>query len=384
MDLSVFFSPPDAALRQLAERQAAGRLGHHLRQQPQAGAAWQQADVVMLGVPQLDGPLGLARGVREKLFSLSLPHEDLKLADLGDLLPKDSPEAYEDALTYVLEKLMEAGKTVLLLADSPAVGYSLYQAQVPQDRLLNYVNLASHFALEPPEGNPPEQSYNQQIFLHEPNCLFSYTNLGFQRYFVTSEALQSLNDLNFTALRYGSLRGQCEETEPYLREADFAVFDLSAVRHSDCPGASFPSPGGFSALEACQIARYAGNSARLQSLCLSGFDPGQDLHGHSGQLSALMIWYFLSAFYHRRPLPAPEDRSHFRQYNVQLRAAIEQIRFLYDPFTDHWWMEVPSPEQVGRPHASGKLIACSEADYQTARHDEIPERWWKAFRRMGG
>jgi len=159
-------------------------------------------------------------------------------------------------------------------------------------------------------------------------------------------------------------------------------FEMSAMRQAECPAASEASPGGFSGQEACQIARYAGISPKLQSCCFNGLKLPNDINGQSAHLLATMIWYFMEGYYLRPPVLAPSQIKQFRRYNVTLRTAVEKIVFFYDAVNQHWWMEVPLPNEIGKTHPQSRLVACSEADYQRARHDEIPDRWWKVYHRL--
>lgn len=379
MDLSVFFDPVS---RDLFD----GIKGNQLGSRCWAGGPifpdWAHADLVILGVKNAGKTESLAKAVRPFLYKLSLPHENLALADLGDLKWKDNTEATYDALSYVMEHLMEAGKTVLLIADSATCTFAQYLSFANQDRWINYVHVGPRFHLMEPDTAPDSHTFNRRIFIHEPNCLFSYTNLGYQRYFVGKQELESLRDLQFSGRRYGELAGALEVAEPYLREAHMLSIEMNAIRQSECPAAISPSPGGFSALEACQLARYAGISPDLQSCCISGLNLSHDDQGQSAHLLAIMLWYFMDGFYHRPDKVKPEDLKQMRRYNVQLRAAIEQINFYYDSAHQHWWMEVAMPSEIGKARPQSRLVACSEEDYQTARHDEIPDRWWKAYHKL--
>lgn len=379
MDLSVFF---DSVSRDLFDGIKGNQLGSRCWSGGPTFPDWAQADLVIIGVKEEGKSKGLVNAIRPYLYNLSLPHENLALADLGDLKWKDDLEATHDALAYVMEHLMEAGKTVLLIADSPAFSFAQYLSFANQDRWINYVHIGPKFHLTEPDTAADSATFNRRIFIHEPNCLFSYTNLGYQRYFVSQNELTSLKDLQFSSRRYGELAGSLEVAEPYLRESHMLSFELSAIRQSECPATAAPSPGGFSGLEACQLARYAGISPQLQNCSIHGLNLSKNDNGQSAHLAATMLWYFMDGYYHRPEPVQPEDLKQMRRYNVQLRAAIEQINFYYDSNNQHWWMEVTMPSEIGKVRPKSRLVACSEEDYQTARHDEIPERWWKAFHKL--
>ena len=97
-------------------------------------------------------------------------------------------------------------------------------------------------------------SYLNKIFLHEPNYLFNYSNLGYQTYFTSQESLRVMEKLYFDVHRLGELSGQVAVTEPIIRNASMISFDIGAIRSSDAVGNANATPNGFYGEEACQIA----------------------------------------------------------------------------------------------------------------------------------
>ena len=200
----------------------------------------------------------MGNAVRKQLYTLSLPHEDLAVADLGNFKPKEGQEAYEDVISYVMEVLLKEGKSLLILADGPEYSYAQYKAYEPFEKEVNYTFINSHFALHDPEASLARDSFLRSIFLHEPNYLFDFTHLGYQRYFVREEELSTLKELNFTALRYGELGEAIAEAEPYLRDTHLAGFDFFGHALFRLPGQPQAFPGrvfGSGKLSACTLYR---------------------------------------------------------------------------------------------------------------------------------
>ena len=56
-----------------------------------------------------------------------------------------------------------------------------------------------------------------------------YTNIGFQTYFVAQEKLDLLDQLNFDAVRLGVISENVKEIEPYSRDANAALLNLSSL-----------------------------------------------------------------------------------------------------------------------------------------------------------
>jgi formiminoglutamase len=50
--------------------------------------------------------------------------------------------------------------------------------------------------------------------------------------------------------------------------------------------------------------------------------------------------------------------------------------------TDRWWMEVPVPPEFANKYRKHHLIPCNYDDYKVATEDDLPDRWWKAYKKM--
>lgn len=388
MDLSAFFEPISATtLASLSDR-LPGTWGKAMARYEIQFPDWQKADIVLIGCRESRGAQGsegmgkAAAAVRAQLYSLSLPVEEAKIVDLGDLKGKETPEGFYEALAYVSEQLIRAGKTVLIIGGSQDISYGQYLAYEAMGKEIEYVQIDPRFDMLDADIVMDNQSYNHRIFLHKPNYLFNFTNLGYQRYLNPHEQVRAINDLHFSAVRYGDLYGNIHETEPYLRTADMVSMDLSCVRHNDAPGATVAFPGGFSAMEACRIARYAGLGYGVSSFSITEFNPAEDLHHQSARLVAMMVWYFTEGFYNRTEDRPREDRANLKQYSVRLHASVEVIDFFQHPTTRRWWMEVPYQDSIGVKNPRTHIIPCSEKDYDFARADDIPERWWLTFNKL--
>ncbi|MEL6589985.1 MAG: formimidoylglutamase [Bacteroidota bacterium] len=387
MDLSVFFAPIEEANSQLREHLSASSWGRNIQVYDPEFPDWRYSDLILIGCLEARGSqypeLAEAAGViRNRLYQLSVADEAMKVADLGNLKAKDSPEAYYEMMAYVLDQLFREGKTVILLGGSQDLTYGQYLAYEKLGEAIEYVQIDSRFDLESAALSVHHRSYNDQIFEQQNGWLHAYTNLGYQSYFVDQEDLHRLGEVHFQALRYGDLFNKIEESEPALRTADMLSFDFSSVRFTDAPGSSFPSPGGFSAFEACRMARYAGLGYRIRSFSLSEYNPQQDPQQQGALLLAMMVWYFTEGYYsHRDDMPLA-DRSNLRKYAVQLHASVPSIDFYQHPSSGRWWMEVPYPDALENPASHNVLVPCSVKDYEFARTDNIPERWWKVFYKL--
>lgn len=382
MDLSVFFQAitlPEA----LASIQAEPRLGQQLQIHQRTFPDWRSADLVLLSA-SLQDHQQLPQTFRRHLYSLSLPHPRLRMADLGHLKPQENLEDTLEQLSYLLAYLHQEQKTCLLLIDDQSLALAQAQAFEGSESPIELVHIDAQPDLLDSSLLLDQQSFAHALLQPRPQWLFDYTLLGYQRYFVGEEQLDWLSERHYAALRYGQLAAGIEQAEPYLRTAQVVTADLSAVRASDSPGSRVLSPGGFSAEEFCRLARYAGLGYHQLSFSLCGWDPALDRREQSSRLAALAAWYFIDGCTHRYDDFPREDRANLTRYSVRLHASIEKIEFYRHRHSDRWWMEVPHPDHIGEQYPPHRLVACSEADYETAKQDDIPERWWQTFQKLSG
>jgi arginase family enzyme len=79
----------------------------------------------------------------------------------------------------------------------------------------------------------------------------------------------------------------------------YLSFDMDAVRASDAPGVSAPSPTGFLAEEAFELAVAAGLSKNVKMFDIVEVNPTYDIDGRTARLAARMIAGFLAGIANR-------------------------------------------------------------------------------------
>ncbi|GAB4405393.1 MAG: formimidoylglutamase [Bacteroidia bacterium] len=384
MDLSMFFDPVEAGYPR-PESRYPDTWGRHVPVYQDLFPEWEEADVLLIGICEArDMPemAPAADAIRQRLADLSLPADRMRVADLGNLKGRETAADYHELLAYVLRYLFGQGKTVLLIGGSQDIVMGQYLACDVLPHPIEYAHIDARFDLEDATFRLDRRSFNHQLLFQPDGHLFHYTNLGYQRFVVSDRQRRQLAARHFAALRYGELTGRIEEAEPYLRMADLVAFDMSAVRMQDAPAAADPSPGGFTALEACRLARYAGLGYRTRSFSLTEICPALDQREQTVMLGAMLCWYFVEGYYSRLDDYPLEDRSNLRKYSVRLHASVEVIDFFRHPGSERWWMEVPYPEALNQPARRRVLVPCSRRDYEFAQGDDIPERWWLTFNKL--
>jgi len=344
-----------------------------------------QHQVALLGVPEdrnafIKGSSHAPDAVRSHLYQLVMPARGLAVYDLGNLKMGEQVNDTYFALRDVVTELWERGITALVLGGSQDLGRGVFMALEKQEGMHHVLSVDS--MLDFSESGAPlhSRNYLDQLLKSGPEGRFSYTNLGHQACFVSRDQLDLLERYHLESIRLGQARNNIRETEPVIRDSRFISIDLGAVKHADAPGASIPSPNGFSGDELCQISRYAGLSERVNALGFFEICPQQDLNGQTAHLASQAIWYFLDGFAARTPEHPSSHSAQIKKFIVNLNAAGHDITFLKSTLTDRWWMEIP----VQNP-ATGHnfFVSCSYDDYQQACNQEIPDRWWRYLNRLG-
>ncbi len=387
MDLNGYFDPvslerPGVDL--LEESVSFSRqLSIHTPDQPIRNLEKHQAAIV--GIPV--DVNGLVKGsgrapnqIRSRLYQLAKINKNLKVYDLGNIKSGSGINDTYFAIRDVLLELMEREITILLLGGSQDLSKGAFMALEKQKGLHHILTIDSMLDFSEKQGELHSRNYLNQILDKKCRGQFSYTNLGHQAYFVTTGQMEQLEKSYLESIRLGDARKNLRDTEPLIRDSKFIGIDMGAVRQADAPGATFPSPNGFTGEELCQITRYAGLSEQVNILGFFECNSDQDPNGQTALLAAQATWYFLDGLSHRikeNPLDTPE---HIKKFIVNLDAAGHDIVFHKSTLSERWWMEIPVKNGVT---GQNYFVSCSYEDYQQASGQEIPDRWWRFLHRLG-
>ncbi len=343
-------------------------------------------DLFILGVkddrfrPEYKGCKDAPDAVREELYSLIKPRKDLSILDLGNIEAGAAISDTRFALTQVLAPLLKQKSIVILIGGSQDLIASQYAAFQGISSNLQVVVVDAKAEMQMYEDSTAN-NYLPNIIAHEPDYLFNLTQAAYQGYYVEPETYDAFERMNFDMLRLGSLRGNIQEIEPYLRDAQMLAFSIKAIRGSDAMGQIKPSPNGLTGEEACQITRYAGMASDLRCAGFFDYNPNLDNNGASALLLAQMIWYFIDGYTARRlDYPAAESNDYLI-YRIPISNLNEELTFYKSKLTDRWWMEIPYPHERSK-HQGKFLMPCSYKDFQTAQNNEIPDRWMKSYQKL--
>lgn len=312
--------------------------------------------------------------IREKLYELKRGFGAIRVADLGDLISGETLEETYESIQQVGEYLMKQQILPIYIGGTHDLDYGQYLSYKKMKKLVSLLTVDAKLDME--ETGPMADQHTQEIILHQPNFLFSYSHLAYQSFLVDPSLINVMEKLYFDHVRLGQVRSEFKEIEPLIRNADFVSFDLAAIQSTDAPGAVDAQPFGLTAEEACQICWFAGTNEKLSSIGIYGYEPYyDDAHNKTAKVVAVMIWYFIEGFYSRKDSLSFKSNDYIK-YTVSLDSKPNTLVFYKSKKSGKWWMEIPHNETERFDRVS--TVPCSYADYQVAQKGEIPERWVNA------
>ncbi len=341
--------------------------------------------IAFLGVKESRGSSVLSvkdspDSVRKQLYKL-YPGVDVSCIDIGNI---EAGEAQTDtlfALSEVLTELIKQDIIPVVIGGSQELTLGIYKAFEKLQLIINLTTIDRKIDFQAINETTAD-SYLKDILLAKPNYLFSYSNLGNQSYYLDPENMHMMHKLFFDSKRLGELQANMELAEPILRNSNIVSFDLNCIRQSEVPGTSFASPNGFFGNEACQLARYAGISDKLNVIGFFEMTPEFDMLNQTAQLVAQMIWYFLEGVGSRKNESPISNSKYYTKYKVVISNTEEELTFIKSQKSGRWWMKIPYPPSKKRKFERHHLVPCSYSDYETALKDEMPDLWINTYNRI--
>jgi len=309
---------------------------------------------------------------RKALYAMSFNFPKGSLVDLGNV------KGGAVGITEIVDHLQRKDILSIVISSSEHLPHALVRAFSTANRSL-HLNLIESRLDYSWQQNKDLPHLIDKLIPYYPQLLSRLNFLGYQSYFVDERVLKLLKMMHFETHRLGMLRNSIKEVEPIVRDGDIFGMNISALAYTDAPAANNVNPNGFTAFEACQIARYAAMSDRLSSIGFYGYAPAEDVKGLTALLLAQMTWYVIQGFYQRRneyPIN-PED---LVRYEVHLSGDTIPIAFFKSRRSERWWFYV---EPIGKSVELDPegLISCSYEDYLNTCSGDVPERIFNAFDR---
>ena len=350
-----------------------GQLGRYVRAHEAEFPELYDADIIIVGCNETRGSWQLfverhaADAVRQQFYSLYYWHQDLVLADIGNIKAGASLNDTYAALKTVVNELTSYGKTVIIIGGSHDLTLAQYQAMADKKKVIEMVCIDALVDLNLDSQNRSE-NFLMEILTGEPNFIRHYNHIGFQSYFVHPRMLETMDKLRFDCYRLGSVKENIDEMEPVIRNCQLLSFDINAIANAFAPSNTL-SPNGFNGEEACVLMRYAGMSPNINSIGIYGYLPEHDRDNLTARQISHMLWYLLDGRSRGRKEAKLDEKESFNEYHTAF--AEVQTTFLQSKKTGRWWMQLPD----------SKFISCSYKDYLLASSNEIPERWLRAQER---
>jgi formiminoglutamase len=392
MSLSDFFTPVDLNAITPKNGYYTSHLGNKINIYTDSFPDLDQsADIAIIGVQEdrnaVNNP-GCALGpdyIREKLYQLHEGAYTTKIVDLGNIKQGQTVTDTYYAVKTVVEELIKKDIIPVIIGGGQDLTYAQYLGYETLEQKVDLVVVDSHFDLEDDEHDETIEttstSYLNKIFLHEPNYLFNFSNLGYQTFFASQDSLRVMEKLYFDVNRLGNLSNNIAVAEPTIRNANMVSFDISAIRSADAVANANATPNGLYGEEACQICRYAGFNDKLTSIGFYEFNPAYDSNGQTAMLLSQMIWYFIDGVYNRKKDFPLQPKSQYLIYKTSLMHDDHELVFVKSKKSDRWWMQVPYPTG-GSKNERFHLVPCQYEDYKTATSGEMPDLWWRTYQKL--
>lgn len=316
--------------------------------------------------------------IRKAIYTLFPGNWHTQLADLGDIEPGHTVDDTYFAVQTLLTALLEKGIIPVILGGSQDITYVNYRAYDNIQPMINIVNVDPNFDLGDASLPIKNNSYVGKIIIEEPYNLFNYANIGYQTYFNSQEEIDLIGKLYFDAYRLGEVSGNVNCVEPLMRDANIVSIDLKSLKASEVSENQKYTPNGLTGNEICAISRYAGISNKVSSFGIYEYcnSPNDTI---TSMLIAQMIWYFIEGVNCRVRDDAFLNTSNYQKYNVLIEA--DELIFYKSLKTGRWWTEIPFSPNVNNKLKKHTLLPCNHNDYLRALDGNIPERWYKAYKK---
>ncbi|MBB4077570.1 hypothetical protein GGR28_000171 [Lewinella aquimaris] len=316
-----------------------------------------------------------ADAVRHHLYSHYWDFGGLDLVDLGNLRKQTI-----DFTIPLLRELYSAGIVPILLGDQDRMLSAQYLAFGELNRQVGIFAVDQRVNLRSSGELGPDRALDAAIYREAPP-VFHLSHAGSQRHLVDPGLEYLFAARHFENYPLGQSRANLADLEPAIRDADLFALGLGAIQWSEAPAQGGHHPSGFSLQEASQLCYYAGNSDRLASFGLYGFDlehPNQDGRQLTAAAYAQLAWYFLHGL-SRRVKDFPVSLTGMAEYVVDTTLA-GRLTFWRSPRSSRWWVQVPT--ETYRGEARNRLVSCSYQDYLTSsKEGKLPDRILSAFSR---
>ncbi|QII69637.1 hypothetical protein G8C41_02010 [Apibacter sp. B3706] len=336
----------------------------------------EENSVVIIGCPDLRGTghkkeFSNLRLIREEFYQLVWNDWNLKLYDLGDIIPGNEWEDTDFALKKVLEELLEMKVQPIILGGNMGLNYTAYKALSILKKPLNYTAVDTKIEIGNTEGKLTDKNYLSKMIVEDFNLLFNFTNIGYQSYYVPQSTLKKFNTLDFEGIRLGNITTNIKDSEPIFRSSDFVGINLDSVESYDGTLSTGSTVNGFTNREICGLSRYIGLSKQVKIIGIYNF-LGYSYNKMNEKLVSQILWYLIEG----------KNQQEYYENDEYIKYTVlhedKELVFLKDKYVDRWWLAIDFEDNENLPF----LVPCSLNDYKEALEGNVPERYWKTFKKF--
>lgn len=337
-----------------------------------------KVDLALITVKENRGSSNITEKVafdefRTNFYQLFPGNWTKKIVDLGTVEAGESIEDTYVAVKMLVADLVKQNILPIIIGGSQDITYGMYRGYDTLEQNVNLVCIDNKIDVIADVENPSE-NFMTRIIMEAPNNLHNFSTLGYQTYFNSQEEIDLIDKMYFEAYRLGEIISNVKISEPVLRDADIVSLDINAVKSSDLGYFSHFNPNGFDGREICVLARYAGLSDRVSSFGIFNIDN----ISQKSLLITQILWYFVEGYNFRMNEYPYISKSTYLKYIVPLEE--QELVFFKSDVSERWWIEINSLEDSNRK----MLFPCSYDDYKQSLENIVPDRWWRANKKLLG
>lgn len=301
----IFFSKNDPADLRLGDRLLHSVKSTTLSAQTFALIGWPDDRGVTLNIGRA-GAGQASVAIRKRLFPLVDRFPKLNLIDLGDLkIEHTLEESHQKAAHHVSQTLQKKMVPIVLGGGNDyAYGDVLGVSQgIGKNKKIGVINIDAHLDVRDlsfglTSGTPFFRILESKLI--DPRHFIAFApqkrvnSIHHEKYLTQKkskmmwlEELQKLGVLKMFKQGLVFLSKQCDFI--------YLSLDMDAVKQSDSPGVSAPSPEGLTAHEVQNIFSIAGQNKKVKMISFYETNPLFDQDDQTSRLVASCIWHFLTA-----------------------------------------------------------------------------------------
>ncbi len=312
-------------------------------------------------------------GFKNALYNMAVGNWSLPLVDLGVLRRGNSLDDTYFALNELVKEIIKLGAFPIIVGGSQDLILWQYKALTLKEKPLNYTAIDYCIPYDVAEkNNLTDKNVINFLVKEETQLLFQYTALGVQSFYTPFKLMDALSQFDFEAVRLGELTQNLKESEPYFRSSDLISFNLDAMESFNANDRITSLPNGFNSREICALSKFAGMSPQLKSIGFYNYFENEN-NNLFQELMAQILWYLIEGKNIEYLIDKKKSANYIR-YTVMMEG--KELVFYKDKNIDKWWIAIVNA------HQEETLIPCSAQDYEKAKQNELPDRYWKNLKRF--